>query len=755
MLNYFKKPEVINKAEKMNEVYARLKEYTHYDELREDRKEQLRNIVRKYGYLNYPHLKVLEELSAAETLCALEIKWEDNGVFKDGKFDFKNDEISPLARNNVKNGDWLKKEGHDIKLINLAALGNGNYSETPGKFFDWVKQILILPTGDLKRNIFNTTVYLIPFQTRDFGCAYLPTSSSVSCELNDKNIEENLNFNVQEQVQLFIEMAQLAGHPVIYDVLPQAGRFEKFILTNPSMVRWYDINVLIEKISAKVDEIQLDEFAKEDVDVTKGLYKQTLKSGAGDLSAKYLEIYNKIDDALVDFKREISNNLSKKDEQVKLVKRVKEITYSTLGLKNNTKLTEKDITPKVIEALTNAGLWTIPGGAWCSSGVPAFQKMSECGGYPIFKHYNFKGEDVTAMANLDCQTPYYFVYLESGKYNKPVIDAFVKHLDEIQSVYGFDGFRVDHVDHVVDEVSTNNGVPISYRAPSKVLGELNKHMKNKIPYFATLAEYMLWDKFYKEYHEDMHFDVLWGSDIISQSDKTPENIMLDNQDLTNYNVSLKDKNYLSFLKTYNNQDGEFEAINRYPAQLGENGAIFKWFKYKFLPGGKFANRPVMYVDGDETFTKCEIEKTVGSEISMRRNKNYHFFNRFDSINRLAKSFDAVTEGEAQIVTQEDDGYVCWLISKETLKTALLVVANYQSPTEYFNVEDEDGNSVCELKYGQDVFDKTIFIPGDYKAVAEYVFNGEDFERTNFATPENSLTFDKLYPSQFKIFELQQ
>ena len=46
-------------------------------------------------------------------------------------------------------------EGHDIKLINLAGLGNGNYAETPGKFFDWIKQILILPTGDLKRNIFN------------------------------------------------------------------------------------------------------------------------------------------------------------------------------------------------------------------------------------------------------------------------------------------------------------------------------------------------------------------------------------------------------------------------------------------------------------------------------------------------------------------------------------------------------------------------------------------------------------------------
>lgn len=757
MLNFLKKTEVENKAEKLNEIYAKLKEYTHYDELKDELKEQLRNIVRKYGYLNYPHLKVLEELSAAETLCALEIKWENNGVFKDGKFNFQNNEVSPLARNHVKNGDWLKKEGHDIKLINLAALGNGNYSETPGKFFDWVKQILILPTGDLKRNIFDTTIYLIPFQGRNFGCAYLPTGSAVSDKLNDKNIEENLHFNVKEQVQLFIEMAQLAGHPVIYDVLPQAGRFEKIVLANPHIARWYDINYLIEKISQKLEEITPElekEFAKEDVDVTKTLYKQTLKSGAGDFSAKYKEIYDKIDSLLDAYKKEISEELSKKEEQEKLVKKVKEVISKAIDNKSK-HLTEDDINDKVILELTNNGLWTVPGGAWCSAGVPAFQKMSECGSYPIFKHYDFEGNEVTKYANLDCQTPYYFVYLENGKYNNKVIDIFIKHLEKFQEDYNFDGFRVDHVDHIVDKFSVKDGTPISYRAPLKVLAEMNKHMKSKIPYFATLAEYMLGDKYLKEYHEDMHFDVLWGNDIPCQSDKTPENIMNDNQELTNYNVSLKDKNYVSILKTYNNQDGEFPVFDRFPTQLGENGAIFKWFKYKFLSGGKFANRPVMYVDGDETFTEREVEKTVGHEISMCRNKNYHFFNRFDSVNRLAKSFEAVTEGEAQIITEDEDGYVCWLVSKETLKTALLVVANYQAPTEYFTKTNENGENVTELKYGQDVLDKSISIPGDYKATAEYVFNGEDFERTEFSNPETELKFDKLYPSQFKIIELQR
>ena len=758
MFKLFDKKVEVRKDEFLNEVYAKLKEYTHFNELTEDRKKQLRSIVEKYGYLNYPHLKALEELSAAETLCALEVKWENNGIFKDGKFCFENNQVSPLARNNIKNADWLKKEGHDIKLINLAALGNGKYSETPGKFFDWVKQILILPTGNLKRNIFNTTVYLIPFQPRDFGCAYLPTSSDVSPNLNDENIEKTLNYNVKEQVQLFIEFAQLAGHPVIYDVLPQAGRFEKVVLANPQVARWYNINELIQKICAKVDELELKgEYSKEDINIAKDLYKQILKSGAGEISTTYKEICDEINEELVEFRKQISNEMSEKKSQEKLVKQVKEIVANTLKVKPTKHLEEQDITDSgvVINALTSAGLWTICGGAWCSAGVPVFYKMSECGGYPIFKHYDVDGKDVTSLANLDCQTPYYFVYLENGKFNKPVIDFYIKHLEQFQAEYGFDGFRVDHVDHVVDKVSATNGVPISYRAPSHVLGELNKHMKAKIPYFATLAEYMLWDKYYKEYHEDMHFDVLWGNDIPCQSEKTPETITEDNQELTNYNVGLKNKNYVSVLKTYNNQDGEFPVFDRYPTQLGENGAIFKWFKYKFLSGGKFANRPVLYVDGDESFTQKEVEKTVGNEISMKRNKNYHFFNRFDSVNRLAKSFEVVTEGEAQIILQEDDGFVAWLITKETLKNALLIVANYKAPTEKFNETDENGNQITVEKKGEDIFDKSITLPADYTVTCEHQFNGEDFEKQDCKVEDNTLHFDKLYPSQFKIFELQR
>jgi hypothetical protein len=337
--------------------------------------------------------------------------------------------------------------------------------------------------------------------------------------------------------------------------------------------------------------------------------------------------------------------------------------------------------------------------------------MSDCGTYPEFKHYDHKGEDVTALANLDCQTPFYFIYFENGQYNRPVIDFFVNEMQKIRNEYNFDGFRIDHVDHIVDELSQKNGVPISYRVPSSVLEKLNTTIKNEVPHFATLAEYMLWDEFYKEYHEDMKFDVLWGNDIICQSDKTPEKIVDDNQKLEAYNTRNFKIPHLSILKTYNNQDGEFSFIDQYPGQLGEDGALFKWFKFKFLPGGKNAQRPVMYIDGDESFTKRGIEKTIGEEISMPRDKNFKFFVKFDAINRFAKSHELLTEGEAQIIEQDDEGFVSWMISKEPLKSSILVVANYLAPTEKVTIEDKNGKHT-EIVDGEEVVDKVVHIPSD-------------------------------------------
>lgn len=782
MLNFlFKKESRVrslphHNKEKINEIYSKLKELYKVEEISEARKTELRELVEKYGYLPYPHIKVLEELCPAEVLFALETKFKNENVFDGENFDFI--QVSPLARNALKDADWIKKEGHDIKLINLAALGNGNVKDDTGKFIDWLRQLLILPIGNKKRGIFPTTIYLIPFHPREFGCAYLPKSTSVSKYLEDIQLKELFEFDAKLQVQLFITLAQLAGHPVIYDILPQTGRFAKIVLANPHIARWFNINELTEKIENSIDVVakKLEKkFDKEDIDIIKNIYKQ---GGTGELSEDYQKIYDEFEHELSELKKVYSKEMMKKENQIKIQKKIKEIVAQVqceppknmsviLSKAKNLKkmfrlkpqhdnlLSEEGITKQheIIQHLMQQGLWTAPGGAWCSAGVPIFDKMSECKSYPIFSHYDYKGEDVSNFANLDCQTPFYFTFLENGQYNKAVIDFFINFMQTLQQDYNFDGFRVDHVDHVIDDVSQKNGVPISYRIPSKVLAELNSNLKSKIPYFACLAEYMTMSKYLKEYHENMKFDVLWGNDIPAQSEKTPEKIVEDNQNLATYNSKFKTGN-LSILKTYNNQDGEFRVIDRYPGQLGEKGALFKWFKYKFLPGGKHAQRPILYVDGDESFTKTGIEKTIGNEIPMKRGKNYEFFSKFDAINRLAKSQELVTEGEAQVIIQDEDGFVSWLISKEPLKIALLVVANCQAPTEKITIEDEGGNAT-EIKKGEDVLDKTINLPGDYKVNSEFIFNGEDFVANDLGITETSLYFDKLEPSEFKIYLLNK
>ena len=748
------------KSVEINNIYSALKKAYPSDKISEERKKELSGLIKKYGYLPYPYIKALEELTPEEILFGLEIKWADNGIFKDGKFDFQDNKISVLARNNVKNSSWIQKEGHDIKLINLAGLGDGNKTTETGKFMDWLRQLLILPTGNLKHHIFNTTIYLIPFHPREFGCAYLPKSSEVSEKLYDENIEKITGLNAKGQVQTFITLAQLAGHPVIYDILPQTGRFSKAVLANPEIARWYDINILNKELEENIDRIAKnmpESFDDEDVELVKNIYKDSQNGSTGDLSSHFKNIYDTFDSLMTEAKKKLSNVMMQKDNQEKIQKRAREIVAKIHGFKANQKLTEDDITKQLdaIQELIKEGLWPAPGGAWCSAGVPIYDKMSECGGYPTFKHYDYKGEDVTSFANLDCQTPYYFCFLEKGTLNTPVIDYFVNYMINLQKDYNFDGFRVDHIDHIVDKVSENNGRPISYRAPRVVLNKLNKTMKKNIPYFGTLAEYMLWDDFLKEYHKGMNFDLLWGNDIVSQCEKTPEKITEDNQHLANYNVNFKNGEKLSILKTYNNQDGEFRCIDQYPGQLGENGALYKWFKYKFLPGGKFAGRPMLYVDGDESFTKRGIEKVIGEEISMARENNYDFYKKFNAIDMFVKNNPIITEGEAQIIIQDDDGFSAWIISRVPDKTAYLVVSNYKYTNERVTMFDENNKSYSEIMEGKPVFDKTINLPLDCSIQKEYYIEDDEFKSNAFDTETSTLHFDKLDASEFRVYELKR
>ena len=76
------------KSVEINNIYSALKKAYPSDKISEERKKELSGLIKKYGYLPYPYIKALEELTPEEILFGLEIKWADNGIFKDGKFDY-------------------------------------------------------------------------------------------------------------------------------------------------------------------------------------------------------------------------------------------------------------------------------------------------------------------------------------------------------------------------------------------------------------------------------------------------------------------------------------------------------------------------------------------------------------------------------------------------------------------------------------------------------------------------------------------
>ncbi|MCD7779340.1 MAG: hypothetical protein LUH05_01550 [Candidatus Gastranaerophilales bacterium] len=762
MFGFLQKKQEINKSEIFNKQYKIIKDLYEKDTIPLERKKELSDLIEKYGYLPYSQAKAIEKLTPAEVIFCLEKKLEINESFKENTLVIKNNNTSPVKSHGFYDSDWIKKEQHDIKLINLAALGDGTVNSAPAEFIDWLRQIVILPVGNINKNILSTTIYLVPFNPRDFGNAYLSASQEeVSSKLSDKQLEEK-GLSAKEQIKLFIALAQLAGHPVIYDVFPQSGRYSKTVLAHPEIARWVDVKFLTEEISKALNYAAIkisQEYDEDDVTIVRNIYKTTLKSGSADLMPEFMPIYNRFTEELETKRKELSNFMTKKEEQNKLQKRVRKIVAKIEGVKPDKINNDKDITKRgeLINALIEEGLWTLPDGAWCSSGIPVFDKMAECGAYPMFKHYNAQGHDVTEFAESDCQTPFYFVYLENGEYNLPVINFYLNYLQELQKEYNFDGYRISHTDFVVDEMSEKDLRPISYRAPRFLLKKINEIMKKQVPYFAVMAEYRLWNSYFKEYHQDMNFDMLWGNDTKTDYEKTPVEVINNNRELQEYNSTIIKNSLLSILKTYNNQDGEFRTVNRYLGLMDKDEALFKWFKFKFLPGGKLAQRPVMYVDGDESFSKDGIEATIKEEVSLIRENDDDFYYKFDAIRRLAVNNELTIDGEAQIISQNKNGYISWLISKETVKECFVITANYLPLNEKILKQNSEGIMEYSIKINKPIENKKIEIPGDFELYSEFIYEPDkkDFIEHYSEKGIKTIELEKLEPSEFRIFKIKR
>ncbi|MBR1754739.1 hypothetical protein IJ732_07885 [bacterium] len=660
---FFKK-----KSERPNfdKLYQQIK--SKFDtQISEERQRKLSEIIYKNGF--YPASFENADLTESEILFCLDKK----------------------SQNSDKEYDMF-----DIKIINLNAFTN---------MMQWLKELVILPK--------NTVIYLIPFHKRDFNCAYFIKSMDIDANLNDENFE----MSAKEQIQLFIHLAQKAGHSVIYDFLMRTSRYSTSIIENPYLVRWIDTNFAQDKITAIVDNVASElesQFEKDDIEIIKNIYNQESK---GCLSEEYNTIYEIFEKKVFEKKKELSNEIYKLNNQIKLQKRV-------MG--------------KSAETLIKEGLWTVPCAADNEFGLPVFDYMNNEEHYPVFKHFDKNGNDISQSIKDDFQTPAFFMDLETKEINKKVLSYFIDMAKKYIEDYNFDGFKINYTENLFVN-NDNDKIPPEFL--KKLISEIKK--SNKILIADGDFEHL------KQY-QGLGFDSVW----IKDETLTPREFLNKYETLANYNTEDLRINNIDSVKIYNDKFGANSFLTTSPAQSGREGALFKWFCLHFLPTGRNAKLPILYLDGDESFTKQDFAKTIFENEHLCRNNDEEFYKKFNAINSLAKRSKLIREGEAAIITEDSDGFVSWLIAKEPLKEMILVVANYKNFDEKLILQN-DNEKIETFKENDAVVNKMISLPGECRIVSEYIFDGEHYVSKDYALDGTLFEIEVLKPNDFRIFLLRK
>ena len=185
---------------------------------------------------------------------------------------------------------------------------------------------------------------------------------------------------------------------------------------------------------------------------------------------------------------------------------------------------------------------------------------------------------------------------------------------------------------------------------------------------------------------------------------------------------------------------------------------------KFIPGGKFASRPSLLIDGEESFTKDGIERIISKEVSMVRNYDWSFFEKFNALDYFVQHDKLINQGRAILHCQEANGFVCWEIvpDSENAKdndATYLVVANYFSPWELKEVQDEQGRIERKNVRGTITRDNTVNLKKNKRLIAYFDFALDEMNKCVYAQKplENDITkqitFRELKPGEFKVYKM--
>ena len=151
---------------------------------------------------------------------------------------------------------------------------------------------------------------------------------------------------------------------------------------------------------------------------------------------------------------------------------------------------------------------------------------------------------------------------------------------------------------------------------------------------------------------------------------------------------------------------------------------------------------------------------------MVRNYDWNFFEKFNALDYFAQNDELLNTGRAVLHNQENNGFVCWEVvpdsadkSKKTKQPTYLIVANYFSPSELKDVQDEKGKVEKKNVRGTITRDNTIKIKRGKKLVSYFDFELDELNKCMFVEKPleseitKQITFKELRPGEFKVYKM--
>lgn len=357
----------------------------------------------------------------------------------------------------------------DFCFINVRATG---LDDRPGSFLQAAKLLPALRVS---------AIHLGPFTEYDFGVIYAVRSTRA---IAPQVVDSTLGVSPEEQLHAFVEAAHLLGMAVGFDLEPHVTQFAVPVLMRPELFRWV---ALTADRQALVGNLTMEEMLTGAVQATiadsvRALVEAELH--AADLNS--LEI-DSDDDADLRERRRAAHG-------------------------------------RLVRAVIDAGLWTIPSQSWAGAGVPAFAGYNHDGNYPRFDYRGPDGEDLSGKA-FQIVTPY---QIYTGmRANRPPIEtapfppgiaAYADVFAYWRDTFDFDFVRYDSVDHILDSlVDGDPARPAADRPTPEVLRAcIARSRTPEHPFIGSFAERMGLEL---EAYAAMGFDLMLGTDMLRRVDR--------------------------------------------------------------------------------------------------------------------------------------------------------------------------------------------------------------------------------------------